>query len=61
MPPNGVIGKSSGAGDILEVARAEGETVMLPFTRETVPVVDIAGGRLVVEPPQEVSDKDDEG
>jgi 16S rRNA processing protein RimM len=43
-----------GGGDILEVAPAGGgETVLLPFTREAVPVVDIAGGRLVVEPPAE--------
>ena len=40
-----------GAGDILEIARAEGGgTLMLPFTKATVPVVDIAGGRVVVEP-----------
>ncbi len=46
-----------GAGDILEVARTEGETVMLPFTRETVPVVDIAGGRLVIDPLEETSEE----
>ncbi|MBS7532771.1 ribosome maturation factor RimM [Ancylobacter sonchi] len=44
-----------GAGDILEIARPQddgkpGGTVMLPFTKATVPVVDIAGGRVVVEP-----------
>ncbi len=41
-----------GAGDILEL-RQEGrrETVMLPFTEATVPVVDVAGGRIVVDPP----------
>ncbi len=41
-----------GAGDILEL-RQEGrrDTVMLPFTADTVPVVDIAGRRIVVEPP----------
>jgi 16S rRNA processing protein RimM len=41
-----------GAGDILEV-RQEGrrDTVMLPFTTATVPVVDVAGGRIVVNPP----------
>lgn len=49
-----------GAGDILEVARAEGETVMLRFTRETVPVVDIPGGRLVVEPPEDLAAMDEE-
>ena len=44
-----------GAGDILEL-RQEGkrETVMLPFTSATVPVVDIAGGRIVIDPPEGV-------
>ena len=42
-----------GAGDLLEI-RAPGkrDTVMLPFTAATVPVVDIAGGRIVIDPPQ---------
>jgi 16S rRNA processing protein RimM len=42
-----------GAGDILELrpTGARG-TVMLPFTDATVPVVDIAGGRIVIDPPQ---------
>ncbi|QIB33237.1 ribosome maturation factor RimM [Ancylobacter pratisalsi] len=40
-----------GAGDILEIApEAGGKTVMLPFTRAVVPGVDIAAGRLVVDP-----------
>jgi 16S rRNA processing protein RimM len=44
-----------GAGDILEL-RQEGkrDTVMLPFTSATVPVVDIASGRIVVDPPDGV-------
>jgi 16S rRNA processing protein RimM len=44
-----------GAGDILEL-RQEGkrETLMLPFTSATVPVVDIAGGRIVIDPPEGV-------
>lgn len=40
-----------GAGDSIEVAQADGKVVMVPFTRAAVPVVDIAGGRLVVAPP----------
>ncbi|HLI10437.1 MAG TPA: ribosome maturation factor RimM [Alphaproteobacteria bacterium] len=40
-----------GAGSVLEIARPEGAPIMLPFTRAVVPVVDIAGGRVVVEPP----------
>lgn len=43
-----------GAGDIVEIAPAGGgATVMLPFTREAVPEIDLAGGRLVVTPPDE--------
>lgn len=43
-----------GAGDMLEyVPDAGGETVMVPFTRDAVPVVDVPGGRLVVDPPVE--------
>jgi 16S rRNA processing protein RimM len=44
-----------GAGDLVEVARDGKATIMLPFTRAVVPVVDVAGGRLVVEPPAEVA------
>lgn len=38
-----------GAGDFLEVTGAQ--TLLLPFTRETVPTVDLAAGRLVADPP----------
>ena len=43
-----------GAGDVIEVEREDGERVLLPFTRATVPLVDLAGGRLVLELPFEV-------
>lgn len=43
-----------GAGTMLELRPPEGQTVMVPFTLAAVPVVDVAGGRLVVEPPEEV-------
>ena len=44
-----------GAGDILELDPGDGRaTVMIPFTREAVPEVKIAEGRLVVFPPTEV-------
>ena len=36
-----------GAGDLLEVAPSEGETILVPFTKAFVPVVDIQGGRVV--------------
>jgi len=38
-----------GAGDIIEVKRVgASDTVMLPFTQEVVPQVDVVGGRIVV-------------
>jgi 16S rRNA processing protein RimM len=42
-----------GAGDILELQPAlGGPTAMLPFTDTVVPVVDVANGRIVAEPPE---------
>lgn len=40
-----------GAGDSIEIERPKGGPVLVPFTRAAVPVVDIAAGRLVVDPP----------
>ncbi len=41
-----------GAGDILEIAPAAGgETLLLPFTRSVVPIIDIAAARIIVDPP----------
>lgn len=42
-----------GAGDLLEIAPegGAGGTILLPFTKEAVPVIDIDGGRVVVAPP----------
>jgi 16S rRNA processing protein RimM len=45
-----------GAGDTLEIARPEGQPVMVPFTRAIVPVIDMAAGRLVVDPPEGLLD-----
>ncbi len=50
-----------GAGEILEVALSEGGSIMLPFTKAIVPEVDIAAGRLVVDPPEEVEPDPNEG
>jgi 16S rRNA processing protein RimM len=41
-----------GAGDSLEVARTGGGTVLVPFPRAAVPVVDVAGGWVVIDPPE---------
>lgn len=46
-----------GAGDLLEVARERGDSVLVPFTRAVVPVVDVAGGRLVIDPPPGLLDE----
>lgn len=43
-----------GAGDVIEIALAAGGTVVLPFTRVVVPVVDLAAGRIVVSLPEEI-------
>jgi 16S rRNA processing protein RimM len=41
-----------GAGDIIEIVPAAGgETLMLPFTAEVVPKVDLAARKIVVVPP----------
>jgi 16S rRNA processing protein RimM len=41
-----------GAGDIVEIAPPEGgEPLMVPFTVDAVPAVDIEGKRIVVAPP----------
>jgi 16S rRNA processing protein RimM len=40
-----------GAGDMLEIGRDTGQPVLVPFTRAAVPVVDLAGRRVVVDPP----------
>ena len=42
-----------GAGDLIEVKPEAGSaTLLVPFTRETVPEVDVEGGRLVLIPPE---------
>jgi 16S rRNA processing protein RimM len=43
-----------GAGDIIEIAPLQGNTLLLPFTNAVVPTVDIAGGRVVIELPAEI-------
>jgi 16S rRNA processing protein RimM len=42
-----------GAGDLIEIKRTgEAATVLVPFTRDTVPEVDVEGGRLTLNPPE---------
>lgn len=49
-----------GAGDLLEIAPPRGNGAYLPFTRETVPAIDVAGGRIVIAPPAGLFDGTDE-
>lgn len=42
-----------GASDLLEIAiPGQSETVLLPFTRQAVPTVDLAAGRIIADPPE---------
>jgi 16S rRNA processing protein RimM len=42
------------AGGILEIAPPQGgETLLFPFTKAAAPIVDVAGGRMVIAPPVE--------
>ncbi|CAK0747158.1 Ribosome maturation factor RimM [Azospirillaceae bacterium] len=45
-----------GGGDVLEIRSSHGATTMIPFTRLAIPLVDIAGRRVVVDPPVMVED-----
>ena len=47
-----------GAGDIIEIGPAHGATMLLPFTNAVVPSVDLAGGRVVIELPDEIDGDD---
>lgn len=38
-----------GAGDILEIRLGSGRSVLIPFTKAAVPVIDLSGGRVVVD------------
>ena len=40
-----------GAGDLLEIAPEEGPSFFVPFTEQAVPVVDLAGRKVVIDPP----------
>jgi 16S rRNA processing protein RimM len=47
--------RNFGAGDILEITpTGGGDTMLLPFTKAVAPIIDIAGGRIVIAPPREI-------
>jgi 16S rRNA processing protein RimM len=47
--------RNFGAGDLLEVAPPQGgESLLFAFTKSVAPIVDVAGGRVVIDPPAEI-------
>src|SRR3954462_13324314 len=50
-----------GAGDIIEIAPPHGATLLLPFTNDVVPSVDLAGGRAGIEFPEEIEGDSPDG
>jgi len=59
----GIVGAihNFGAGDVIEIARPDGGHVLLPFTNQIVPRVEIESGRIVVAVPDEVDAREGEG
>jgi 16S rRNA processing protein RimM len=50
-----------GAGDLLEIRGDEGgRSVLVPFTQAAVPVIDVKGGRVIVDQPEDMDDAPDE-
>lgn len=48
-----------GAGDLLEIRPVDGSaTLLIPFTEDVVPNVDIAGGSLSINPPEGLLEND---
>jgi 16S rRNA processing protein RimM len=44
------------ASDLIVVDKTGGGTALIPFVRQIVPTVDVAGGRVVVDPPEGLLD-----
>ncbi|WP_173058249.1 ribosome maturation factor RimM [Phytohabitans houttuyneae] len=44
------------ASDLLVLRRPEGHTALVPFVKAIVPEVDLAGGRVIVDPPEGLFD-----
>ena len=47
-----------GASDVIELIRSDGDSVHLAFTKETVPVLNIEAGYIVVAVPEDDEDND---
>ncbi|HWU27439.1 MAG TPA: ribosome maturation factor RimM [Rhizomicrobium sp.] len=48
-----------GAGDVIAIAQPDGSDLLLPFTRDVVPVIDLKAGRIVVVAPEETDEKEE--
>lgn len=48
-----------GAGVLLEVGGPEGPSILVPFTKAVVPTVDIAGGKVIIDPPPGLLETDE--
>lgn len=46
-----------GAGDFLDIALEPRGQLLLPFTQAAVPTVDLAAGRVIVDPPEDVAEE----
>ena len=49
--------RDHGAGSYLEIVGSDGRLLIVPFTRWAVPVVDLAAGKVVVAPPEEIESR----
>ena len=47
-----------GAGDMIDIALISHGDILLPFTKDLVPEVDLDSGRLIVDPPRVYGDKE---
>ena len=60
--PVGVVDDVTHLGqDVLVIRRDDGTEALVPFVREIVPEVDVAGGRIVIAPPAGLLDPDTPG
>lgn len=49
-----------GAADLLELrVKGQNGTVLVPFTNEVVPTVDLTAGRIIIDPPEGLFDTDE--
>ena len=45
-----------GGGDFIEVKLKKGKLLLVPFTQEAVPTVDLTAGRIVIDPPEDAAE-----